>query len=134
MYLYLANNLNIPLEYTNEIYHWYKRIFSILFQKGQTPFLPISFLPLSDIPLAITPPQPLSDFMRIWSMEVCPNSCPFFLRTLYGVIAKKELLEQKWMLLLHLLHWLEADTRCLCIIVVASRSQKIKHTCSCSNM
>ena len=66
--------------------------------------------------------------------QVCPSSGPFFLRTLYCVIVKKELLEQKWMLLLHFLHWLKVDTTYLCIIVVASCSKKIKHTFSCTNM
>ena len=80
---------------------------------------------LSDIPLPITPPLSLSDFMRICSMDKSPSSCPFFLRTLYCVIAKKELLKQKWMLLLHFLHWLKVGTTYLYMIVVPAAAKRL---------
>ena len=75
-----------------------------------------------------TPSLPFRDFMKnLLYRQICPNSCPFLLKTLYCSKASGCCCYISP-------HGMNVETTCLSLIVVAGCSKKIQHTFICNNM
>ena len=75
-----------------------------------------------------TPSLPFRDFMKnLLYRQICPNSCPFLLKTLYCSKASGCCCYISP-------HGMNVETTCLSLIVVAGCSKKIQHAFICNNM